>query len=128
MSVAIPYARNVLLAQGKAKVADKQAIETMKQKQEKHAKHEAESASTFARVQERAAQVGSLKIQKKSTPNGHLYEKVSVKEIQAALAAASQITVDPERIHIDGKIEAIGETSVNILYKGKKVKVPVTVM
>ncbi len=56
VSVAIPYARNVLIAQGKAKVADKAALEAMKQKQEKHDKHEAEAMATFKQIESRRAE------------------------------------------------------------------------
>ncbi|MBP6911181.1 hypothetical protein KBC03_06410 [Patescibacteria group bacterium] len=69
-----------------------------------------------------------MKIQKKSTPNGHLYEKVSAKEIQSALDQSAQVKSDLSRIQIDGKIDEIGEKLVKITYKGKSIKVPVTIM
>lgn len=117
VSVAIPYAKNVLFAQGKAKVADKAALDTMKQKKDKLQKHEQESQEIFQQVAKRKSEGGSLKIQKKSAPNGHLYEKISVKEIADALYQASQVKVDASRIETKGKIEAIGEATVNIVYK-----------
>gem|GEM_PF-5242386 len=36
--------------------------------------------------------------------------------------------VDTSRILMQGKIETIGETAVMIAYKGKKIKLPVTVL
>lgn len=128
VAVAIPYAKNVLLAQGKAKVADKQALEAMKQKKEKAQKHDAELKGVFEALGWWLAEGGSLKIQKKSTPAWHLYEKVSVKDIQEALSNAANVKVDASRINIQWKIESIGETSVPVTYKGKTIKVPVTVM
>lgn len=50
VSVAIPYAKNVLFAQGKAKQADKAALEAMKQKKEKAQKHEQEEQQIFQQV------------------------------------------------------------------------------
>ena len=128
VSVAIPYAKNVLLAQWKAKLADKQALDAMKQKKDKAQKHDAEMKETFDTIGNRVAEWGSLKIQKKSTPAWHLYEKVSVKDIQEALNESAHVRVDTSWIAIAGKIEAIGETMIGITYKGKTIKVPVTVM
>jgi len=58
----------VLFAQGKAKVADKQALEAMKLKKEKHQKHEQEEKAAFDAIQLWVSDGGSVKIQKKSTP------------------------------------------------------------
>lgn len=127
VSVAIPYAKNVLLAQGKAKVADKQALDNMKQKKEKQQKHDQEDKQLFDAVHAWIADGGAIKIQKKSAPNGHLYEKVSAKEIVQALQSVASLKVDPSWIVIHGKLDAIGETSIEVVYKGKKAIVPLTI-
>ena len=127
VSVAIPYAKNVLFAQGKAKQADKQALEAMKQKKEKQQKHEQEEKQLFEAVHTWSSEWISLKIIKKSTPQGHLYEKVSVKDIQAAIHEAAQLKIDSSWITIKWKIESIGEHQITIEYKGKKIQLPLTV-
>ena len=127
VSVAIPYAKNVLLAQGKAKVADKLALDTMKQKKDKQQKHEKELTDAFAALQQWVSEGWSVKIAKKATPQWHLYEKVGAKDIQQAIASASKVLIDLTRISINGKIESIGETSVTVTYKGKKIIVPITI-
>lgn len=55
VSVAIPYAKNVLFAQNKAKVADKAALDAMKQKKDKQQKHDAEALHAFQMIQEWAS-------------------------------------------------------------------------
>lgn len=127
LSVAIPYAKNVLIAQGKAKPADKQAIAEMQQKKEKHQKEEKEAGATFDAIAQWSSAGGSLMIQKKSTPQWHLYEKVSVREIQQALNTAAGVKTDVSWIVMPQKIDSIGESSITIQYKGKKTTFPLTV-
>lgn len=128
LSVAVPYAKNVLFAQGKAKPADKQAIAEMQQKKDKIKKEEGEASATFDAIAQRSSAGGSLKIQKKSTPQWHLYEKVSVREIQQALNAAADVKMDVSWIVMPQKIDSIGETSVTVVYKGKKTTLSLTIL
>lgn len=126
--VAIAYAKNVLFAQGKAKLADKQAIDSMQQKKEKIAKHEHEADAAFQQLAQRKDAGGAVKIQKKSTPQGHLYEKVSAKDIVTALRELNLgIAFEANWIVLKEKIEQIGETSFDIVYKNKKLSVPLSV-
>lgn len=127
VSVAIPYAKNVLIAQWKAKPADKQAISEMAQKKDKLKKEEKEATDTFDAIAKWNASAESLKIQKKSTPQWHLYEKVSLKEIQEAIYSAAGIKVDTSWILMSQKIDSIGETSVSVQYKGKKTTIKLTI-
>lgn len=127
VSVAIAYAKNVLVAQGKAKPADKQAISEMQQKKDKQKRELAEEAATFDAIAQWIANGGAVKIQKKATPQWHLYEKVSAREIQQAIQTAASVKLDVSWIVMSEKIEHIGETKVGVIYKSKKLTVPVTV-
>ncbi len=127
VSVAIPYAKNVLLAQGKAKIADKAALDNMKQKKEKQQKSDQEEKQLFDAIHAWAKDGGAVKIQKKSAPNGHLYEKISVQEIQQSIADVGSLKVPHAWIVMKEKIDSIGEKTVSVEYKGKKVQIPVTI-
>lgn len=127
ISVAIPYAKNVLFAQGKAKMADKQALDAMKQKQEKQLKHDQENKEVIVALQDWVAWWISLKIHKNATPQGHLYEKLSVKDVQVALKDTCQIALDAQWIDLKEKIDAIGEYKIPVVYKWQKILLPISV-
>lgn len=128
VNVAIAYAKNVLFAQGKAKPADKAALDAMQQKKEKQAKQAHEADASFAALAARRDGGGSIKIHKKATPQGHLYEKISARDIVTALRALElNVAFDSSRIVLREKIEQIGESSFDIVYKNKKITVPVSV-
>lgn len=128
VSVALAYAKNVLIAQGKVRVADKQAIAEVQQKKEKQKKQEIDAMHVFEQIAQRGAGGGALKIQKKSTPQWHLYEKVSLKDIQHAFSEQAHVVVDSSWILMPQKIESIGETSVTIQYKWKKTTIAITIL
>ena len=128
VNVAIAYAKNVLFAQGKAKPADKAALDAMQQKKEKQAKQAHDADAAFSQIAERRDAGGNIKIHKKATPQGHLYEKISARDIVTAVRALELgISFDPSRIVLSNKIEQIGESSFDVVYKNKKITIPVSV-
>lgn len=127
VSVAIPYAKNVLFSQGKAKPADKQALDAMKQKQEKQIKHEQENKDIISALKEWIELGTSLKVHKNATPQGHLYEKLSIKDVQMAIKEACNLTIDAQWIDLKEKIDAIGEYKISVVYKWQKLLLPLSI-
>lgn len=125
--MAVPYAKNVLFPQGKAKAADKQAMDAMKQKQQKKQKHAEESQEAFTSLQQWVKDGGIVKIHKNATPQGHLYEKLSVKDIQHAIYEICEISIPTDWIVLDEKVNMIGDHQVVVTYNKKTIKLSLTI-
>ena len=113
VTVSDGYARNFLLKNKKALLANKKNIELFeKQKTEINKKNEIEK--------ERAKEISKiihdteLDIQKEAMENGQLYGSINIKEIIALIKLQKNVEVSAEKIEIKGQIKTTGISKVYI--------------
>jgi len=106
------YARNYLLPQGLALVANKGNLRVFEHERKKiEARHAAERDAA-ASIQAQIEQV-RIELKKRAQESGALYGSVTATEIVDALAAAG-VEVDRRQIDLAGGIKALGEHTVRI--------------
>jgi large subunit ribosomal protein L9 len=112
VSVKAGYARNYLLPQGYATVANEGA----KRQVEKHKLRQAEvhrqRVSEF-RKQAEAISKYSVTLEANATPEGHLYGSIVGVDISNALKKAN-FAVEPDNVRLDGPIKECGLYTVKI--------------
>jgi len=127
VNVAIVYAKNVLFAQWKAKPADKGSLAVIEQKKQKSQQEKQNVISQLEDLQLRRDTSGPLRIEKKATDAGHLYEKVSAKDVAHAIHAQAQIEIDVSWITLASKIDNLGEYKIDINYQTTHIVMPLVV-
>jgi len=107
------YARNFLLKNKKALVANKKNIQYFEnQKNEINKKNEIEK--------EKAKEIFSilnnveLEIQKESMENGQLYGSINIKEIITLIKDKKKLDVAAEKIEIKGQLKTVGISKIYI--------------
>ena len=112
VSVKNGYARNYLIPNGKAKIATKENIESIKLIEENLLKKDSENKSN---AESTAQMVNNLKFTKEiaAKENGELYGSLSVSDIVAFLSENS-ISIQKKSIKLGNKIKSTGEHSVEI--------------
>lgn len=111
--VSAGYARNFLLKNKKALIANKKNVEYFeKQKHEINKKNEIqkESAKNIYKIINDL----ELEIYKESMDNGQLYGSINIKEIINSIKENKNIEISPEKIEIKGQIKNIGITKVYV--------------
>ncbi len=113
VTVSDGYARNFLLKNKKALLANKKNIELFeKQKTEINKKNEIEKEK--AKEISKIIHESELDIQKEAMENGQLYGSISIKEIIALIKLQKNVDVSAEKIEIKGQIKATGISKVYI--------------
>lgn len=112
VSVSAGYARNYLIPQGFAAVADKGVLRQLAARKEKI---EAQRAADLAAAQELATKIAALDISipMQASDDNHLYGSVNERVIFETLAALD-VKVNVSKIHMDAAIRMLGEYKVEI--------------
>lgn len=105
VEVSYAYAENVLLKQGKAKIADKTTINNMEQKEEKKHKQEEIHKSSYLDMLNKIEENWWIKIERQATEMNHLYDKVDKKDISKWILMNYQVKIPETSIKLDEKIE-----------------------
>ena len=120
------YARNFLLPRGLAILADAQAMNDLKNKEEA-ARHRAEVEKQAARDTASLLNGKTVKITARAGQNGKLFGSVTTKEVAAALQQQFQADVDKRKIAM-GDIKAFGAYEAELkLNHGISAKITVLV-
>ena len=107
------YARNFLLKNKKALLANKKNIKLFeKQKTEINKKNEIEKEK--AKEISKVIHDTELEIQKEAMENGQLYGSINIKEIIALIKLQKNVEVSAEKIEIKGQIKTTGISKVYI--------------
>ena len=113
VTVSDGYARNFLLKNKKALLANKKNIELFeKQKTEINKKNEIEKEK--AKEISKVIHDTELEIQKEAMENGQLYGSINIKEIIALIKLQKNVEVSAEKIEIKGQIKTTGIYKVYI--------------
>ena len=113
VTVSDGYARNFLLKNNKALLANKKNIELFeKQKTEINKKNEIEKEK--AKEISKIIHDTELDIQKEAMENGQLYGSINIKEIIALIKLQKNVEVSAEKIEIKGQIKTTGISKVYI--------------
>jgi large subunit ribosomal protein L9 len=113
VTVSDGYARNFLLKNKKALLANKKNIELFeKQKTEINKKNEIEKEK--AKEISKVIHDTELEIQKEAMENGQLYGSINIKEIIALIKLQKNVEVSAEKIEIKGQIKTTGISKVYI--------------
>ena len=107
------YARNFLLKNKKALLANKKNLEFFeKQKEEINKKNEIE----ISKAKEILKVINNIQVEckKESMENGQLYGSVTVKEIKNLIQQQKSIEIPADQIEIKGQIKAVGLFKVYI--------------
>lgn len=107
------YARNFLLKNKKALVANKKNIEYFEnQKNEINKKNEIEKekAKDISNILNNA----ELEIQKESMENGQLYGSINIKEIITLIKNQKNLDIAAEKIEVKGQLKTVGVSKVYI--------------
>ena len=113
VTVSDGYARNFLLKNKKALLANKKNIELFeKQKTEINKKNEIEKEK--AKEISKVIHYTELEIQKEAMENGQLYGSINIKEIIALIKLQKNVDVSAEKIEIKGQIKTTGISKVYI--------------
>jgi len=107
------YARNFLLKNKKALLANKKNLEFFeKQKEEINKKNEIETS----KAKEVFKVINNIQIEckKEAMENGQLYGSVTVKEIKSLIQQQKSIEIPADQIEIKGQIKAVGLFKVYI--------------
>lgn len=107
------YARNFLIPQKKAVFA---TSENVKQFESKRAELEKKASESFAKAQERAAQLEgiTLVIAAQASDEGKLYGSIGVSEIKEAFSQRELTVSKREIVMPEGSFHSIGQYTVNI--------------
>ena len=113
VTVSDGYARNFLLKNKKALLANKKNIELFeKQKTEINKKNEIEKEK--AKEISKVIHDTELEIQKEAMDNCQLYGSINIKEIIALIKLQKNVEVSAEKIEIKGQIKTTGISKVYI--------------
>jgi large subunit ribosomal protein L9 len=113
VTVSDGYARNFLLKNKKALLANKKNIELFEnQKTEINKKNEIEKEK--AKEISKIIHDTELDIQKEAMENGQLYGSINIKEIIALIKLQKNVEVSAEKIEIKGQIKTTGISKVYI--------------
>jgi len=120
------FARNFLLPQGKAEVANSDNIEAFKQRREELEKQQAEALSA---AQARAAGLegASVTVSSRAGAEGKLFGSVGTDEIVTAVTAHGQAIEKKEVRLPDGPLRSVGEHPIT-LHLHADVNVDITVV
>ncbi len=112
--VAAGFARNYLIPQGLAKIADKKSLEWAKVKLEEQIKKAEEELKETGKL---ASQIDDLEVEIKVKigDEGQLFEKITAQKVSKALKEMGY-DIDKSQIEMSQPIEELGEFSVKIKF------------
>ena len=126
LNVAPAYAKNVLIAKGYAKVADKNTIDKVAADQrKKQAGHDSLLQQVESMVQ--SLKESWLSIESKVSPAGKLYAKVDNKTVAQELSKNHGFAVDPNILKCD-KIDHVWEYDVKVTFEKIKSSFTLTII
>ena len=105
------YARNMLIPKGLAKEATQGNIRSL-EKQKEIADQKRADQKAAAQVQAEKLEKITLKMTSKGGEGGKLFGSITSKDIADALQEQEGISVDKEKIEMEGPIKQAGETTV----------------
>lgn len=127
LNVADGYAKNFLLKRGLAVVADAQAMNERKTKEEAAA-HHAQVALDQAKTEAAKLEGKKVTVIGKAGEKGRLFGKITAKEIAEAIQKAYGIEVNKKKITLNTDIKNFGDYSFEIkLHPGVVAKMTVCV-
>ncbi len=122
ITVAPSYAVNVLIPNGKAKIADKQMHNQRDMYLKRIAKEKAERQAVVKNVLE-TLKTSGITIEKQATENDGLYDTVDAKSLAVYVVTHHNISLDPKNIHLEHKIETLGSYEFTITYEDLVAKI-----
>jgi len=122
VEVSDAYARNVLIRQNKAKIADKATIKEYEAKLKKKQKQQEELKNKVKSAIEKISKEW-LVIKVKASADNHLYEKIDKRHIINEFSKQFNFTPKDKEIDFpEKKVAKLGEYEFYYLVDGKKVK------
>jgi len=107
------YARNFLIKNKKALLANKKNLEYF-EKQSEEIKRKNEIEKNKAKEIYKILNNIEIEIFKESMENGQLYGSISIKEIISSVKSNKQIEISAEQIEIKGQIKSTGVSKVYV--------------
>lgn len=127
ITVAPSYAVNVLFPGGIAKIADKQ----LHNQRETHLKRIAkEKAERQAAVKEMIAELkaSGVVLEKLATENDRLFDSVDARSLTVHLVSNHSVKLEMKHIHLEEKIDALGEYDFTLVYEDIQEKIPLRIV
>jgi large subunit ribosomal protein L9 len=106
------YARNYLLPKKLAKLATPQDVVQAQQHHQAQARHQVEQSKEWEELARRLPSL-TIELTAKTSPNGTLYERVSLSDILSALQAQFQVSLDQAWLKVPS-IKQVGSSSVQV--------------
>lgn len=127
VEVADSYAINVLIKKGLAVLGTPGEIMKWKQKEES-TKHKKEvQVNTFLQLIDK---INNTKIEitgKKHDGKGQLFASIHASDVTDAIYKATNLSIDPKQVIIDGHIKSLGEYKVKIKQGGQVEEIKIVV-
>lgn len=111
--VADGYAQNFLLPRKLGERATPERVKEVEGKRATVLKEREMAESNLARGLEKLSSV-ALSIKAPANDQGHLFKKVKVEEIVAALEAQANIVIPPDSLVLEGPIKATGPHTIGV--------------
>jgi len=128
VEVSDAYARNVLIKQWLAKIADKKTIRNYEKQRQKKLEEQQEILKKKQAVIEDMKLTG-LEIIVSASVDGHLYEKIDLKHIKKCIFEKYKIKFSDKEIDFpDKKVNKLGEYEFYVIYLSKKIKLKLKVL
>jgi ribosomal protein L9 len=126
VSVSIAYAKNVLFAKNKAKIADAGVKNMMAEKKEQNKKHTVALWDLREKIILYVQADEALIIKRKVTPSGGLYEKVHETDVKWALSQWD-IALPPEFFIQKGVWDSVWVQKTTMTWEKKKINLTFTI-
>ena len=107
------YARNYLLAQGKALRSNKQNLDIVGRKKDELNKKDNEIKKKFLMISEKINKK-IISVNKETKDNGELYASIKPKEIVSLIEEKFQVKIEPSSIEQKKDINGIGKFEVQL--------------
>lgn len=128
VSASPAYAQNVLIPQGKAKLADKGAINQMEQQKAKKIEEHKKQLEEYKELFEEISKAGGLKFTKQATPSDRLYDKIDEKYLLNHFLTSNKIKFAKWTFKMKDPIDKIGEHEIDVIIEDMKTKLKITVI
>lgn len=127
VKVAPSYAVNVLIPQGIGKFADKQMHNQRDMYLKRIAKEKAErQAAVKAMIDD--LKTAGVTLEKQATETDGLYDSIDAKSLTVHLVSNHDSKLEVKHIHLEKKIDALGEYEFTIMYEDIQEKIPLRVV
>lgn len=126
LDVSDAYGTNVIINKKLGVRATEQIVNAQKQKEKIKQEAKEKANDVFISLFESIAKKG-LTIHKKGDEKGHLYAKVSARDIIDAVYEDTKVSISDKQVEM-GNIEQVGEYEVVLVHNQKKYKVKLSVL